>query len=235
MVCWRYCFQRLERYQGETAILYGIKSAKTVTIVTFLNHKKDDENYENVLPAGLEKIGTFALNLDEVNSDNYVALIKTDTKLQCYVQNEDSFKNVPFKTLENLDLATLRIQTKIAVQLSSKPEETDGFLDKLLDKINSDAASFLLDKSRVVLCCSGDKSVLHGAPQDVNVEELTTYIQNEEEEENVKAKKKSVDKDAPVLFKLYWATVLEDAVSGVPQCAPLIYHQKSNLSILISI
>lgn len=195
--------------------------------MTFLNHKKDDENYENILPAGLERIGMFALSLDEVNSDNFVALIKTEQKFQCFIQHEDTFKNVSFKTVESLDLATLRIQTKIAVQLSSKPEETDGFLDKLLDKINSDAASFLLNKSRVVLSCSGDKSVLYGAPQDVSVEELTSYIQNEEEEDNVKSKKRSVDKNAPVLFKLYWATVLEDTTSGVPQCAPLIYHQKS--------
>jgi hypothetical protein len=78
-----------------------------------------------------------------------------------------------------------------------------------------------------VLSCSGDKSVLYGAPQDVNVEELTTYIQEEEDEENVKAKKRSVDKDVTLLFKLFWSTVPEDASTGVPQCAPLIYHQRS--------
>ena len=82
-------------------------------------------------------------------------------------------------------------------------------------------------KSRVILSCNGDKSILYGAPQDVNVEELTTYIvEEEDEQETVKAKKKSVDKDVTLLFKLFWSTVLDDTSSGVPQCAPLIYHQR---------
>nr|CAH0101801.1 unnamed protein product [Daphnia galeata] len=225
--------KRLERYQGESAVLYGIKSVKTVTIVTFLNQQKVDENYENILPAGLERIGAFGLSLDEINSDNYVALVQED-KLKCYVQDkDDNFKNTPFKTVETVDLATLRIQTHIGIQLSAKEEETDGFLDKLLDKINSDAASFVMDKSRVILSCNGDKSILYGAPQDVNVEELTTYIvEEEDEEETVKAKKKSVDKDVTLLFKLFWSTVLDDTPSGVPQCAPLIYHQRRNSLVL---
>lgn len=197
--------------------------------MTFLYQQKDDENYENVLPAGLERIGAFGPSLDEISTDNFVALIKTDEKLKCFIQDQDTFKNVPFKTVENVDLATLRIKTKIAIQLSSKEEETDGFMAKLLDKVNSDAASFLLDKSKVVLTCSGDKSVLYGAPQDVTVEELATYIQEEGEEEDGKSKKKWVDKELPVYFKLYWATVMEEAPTGVPQCAPLIYHQKSKL------
>lgn len=230
-----FCLQRLERYQGESAVLYGIKSVKTVTIVTFLNQQKVDENYENILPAGLERIGAFGLSLDEINSDNYVALVQED-KLKCYVQDkDDNFKNTPFKTVETVDLATLRIQTHIGIQLSAKEEETDGFLDKLLDKINSDAASFVMDKSRVILSCNGDKSILYGAPQDVNVEELTTYIvEEEDEEETVKAKKKSVDKDVTLLFKLFWSTVLDDTPSGVPQCAPLIYHQRSIITIFLS-
>lgn len=207
--------------------MYGIRSAKTVTVVTFLHQQKDDENYENILPAGLERIGTFAPSLDEINSDNYIALVKVNQKLQSFIQHEDTFKSVPFKTVEEVDLATLRIKTKIAVQLSSKEEETDQFLDKLLDKINSDSASFLMDKSRVVLSCSGDKSILYGAPQDVNVEELTTYTENEEEEESVKAKKRSLDKDLPLVFKLYWSTVVGETETGVPQYAPIIYHQRS--------
>jgi hypothetical protein len=76
---------------------------------------------------------------------------------------------------------------------------------------------------------------LYGAPQDVNVEELTTYIvEEEDEEETVKAKKKSVDKDVTLLFKLFWSTVLDDTPSGVPQCAPLIYHQRSIITIFLS-
>ncbi|KAK4025765.1 hypothetical protein OUZ56_014812 [Daphnia magna] len=224
--------KRLERYQGESAVLYGIKSVKTVTVVTFLNQQKVDENYENILPAGLERIGAFGRCLDEINSDNYIALVQ-DEKLKCFIQDQDnSFKSVPFKTVDDVDLATLRVETKISVQLSSKEEETDRFLEKLLDKINSDAASFVMDKSKVALLCSGDKSVLYGAPQDVNVEELTTYMQDEDEEENIKTKKKSVVKDVALLFKLYWSTVLEDASSDVPQCAPLIYHQRRNSHVL---
>lgn len=222
----------MERYQGESAVLYGIKSVKTVTVVTFLHQQKVEDNYENILPAGLERIGAFGRCIDEINSDNFIALIHDD-KLKCFIQDEDdSFKNVAFKIVDNVDLATLRIQTKISVQLSAKEEETDRFLDKLLDKINSDAASFVMDKSKVALMCSGDKSVLYGAPQDVNVEELTTYMQEEDEEENVKTKKRSVDKDVLLLFKLYWSTVLEDASGDVPQCAPLIYHQRSKFQIV---
>lgn len=197
--------------------------------MTFLNQQKDDENYENILPAGLERIGVFAPSVDEVNSDNYVALVKVDHKLQAFIQDQDTFKNVPSKTVETIDLAILRIKTKIAVQLSSKPDETDEFFDKLFDKINSDAASFLLNESKVVLCCSGDKSTMCGAPQDINIEELATYQSHAEDEEEVvnsKSKKKSVDKSLPLLFKLYWSTVLEDTATGVPQYAPIIYHQR---------
>lgn len=198
--------------------------------VTFLNQTvEDDDNYENILPAGLEKIGTFALNLDEIDTDNALALIKKDGKVQCFILQNDTFKNVPLKTTDSIDLATLRIKVKIPFQLSSKEEETDAFLGKLLDKINSDSASFLMENSSVVFICNGDKSVLYGAPQDVSVEELAGYTQDGDEEENEHAKKskKIVDKEQPIYFKLYWSAVSEDTVTGIPQCAPLIYHQKS--------
>lgn len=201
-----------------------------MTVVTFLFQAKDDENYENILPAGLERIGVFAPHLDCVNLSVNLALVKIEGKLQCYIQSHDGFKTVPFKTVENLDLATLRMKSKIAVQLSSKEQETDDFFGKLLDKINSDASSFLMDKSRVVLSCSGDKSIFYGAPQDLNVEELTTYIEDEEEEGNIKSKKRSLDKNAPLQFKLFWSTVLEETTTGVPQYAPIIYHQRSKNS-----
>ena len=219
----------MEKYQGSRATLYGLQSAKNLAVVTFLNQVEDDDNYENILPAGLEKVGTFALSLDEVNTDNALALIKKDGKLQCFLLQDEAFKNVPLKTVESLELANLRIKTKIPFQLSSKEEETDGFLGKLLDRINSDSASFLMENSSVVLICNGDKSVLHGAPQDVTVEELAGYTRDEDEEENVKKSKKVVDKQQPVNFKLYWSSVSEgnDTVTGIPQCAPLIYHQKS--------
>ena len=177
----------------------------------------------------MERIGTFALSLDEVNTDNALALIKKDGKLQCFLLQNDAFKNVPLKTTDALDFATLRVKVKIPFQLSSKEEETDVFLGKLLDKINSDSASFLMENSSVVLICNGDKSVLHGAPQDVSVEELAGYAQAGDEEENqhVKKSKKIVDKEQSIYFKLYWSAVSEDTVTGIPQCAPLIYHQKS--------
>ena len=155
-------------------ILYGIKSKKSVTIVTFIEQNQEGE-YENILPAGLEHVGIFTISLDEVNDGNTIALIKTEKKLECFQLVNESFKQVGFKTIENLDLATLRIRTKIPLFFSSRVEETDTLLDKLLDKINSDAAAFLLDSSRVVLTCSGDKSDIQGAPQDVSVEELLQY------------------------------------------------------------
>jgi len=209
-------------------ILYGIKSKKSVTIVTFIEQNQEGE-YENILPAGLEHVGIFTLSLDEVNDGNTIALIKTEKKLECFQLVNESFKQVGFKTIENLDLATLRIRTKIPLFFSSRVEETDTLLDKLLDKINSDAAAFLLDSSRVVLTCSGDKSDIQGAPQDVSVEELLQYAHDGDEEEIVQKSNKVSNKDLPIDFKMYWASVAEDPTTGLPQCSPLIYHQRSKL------
>ena len=211
--------------------LYGIKSKKSVTIVTFIEQNQDGE-YENILPAGLEHVGIFTLSLDEVNDGNAIALIKTDAKLECYHLVNESFKQVSFKAVENLDLATLRIRTKIPFFFSSRPEETDTFLDKLLDKINSDSSAFLLDKSRVVLTCSGDKSDIQGAPQDVTTEELAKYSQDNDDEEVVQKSNRALDKQLPIYFKMYWASVAEDPATGVPQCSPLIYYQRSISSVI---
>lgn len=216
-------------------ILYGIKSKKSVTIVTFIEQNQEGE-YENILPAGLEHVGIFTLSLDEVNDGNTIALIKTEKKLECFQLVNESFKQVGFKTIENLDLATLRIRTKIPLFFSSRVEETDTLLDKLLDKINSDAAAFLLDSSRVVLTCSGDKSDIQGAPQDVSVEELLQYAHDGDEEEIVQKSNKVSNKDLPIDFKMYWASVAEDPTTGLPQCSPLIYHQRrSQLALCLSL
>jgi len=223
--------QRLERYKGSRLALYGIKSKKSVTIVTFIEQNQDGE-YENILPAGLEHVGIFTLSLDEVNDGNAIALIKTDAKLECYHLVNESFKQVSFKAVENLDLATLRIRTKIPFFFSSRPEETDTFLDKLLDKINSDSSAFLLDKSRVVLTCSGDKSDIQGAPQDVTTEELAKYSQDNDDEEVVQKSNRALDKQLPIYFKMYWASVAEDPATGVPQCSPLIYYQRRSQPVL---
>jgi len=223
--------QRLERYKGSRLALYGIKSKKSVTIVTFIEQNQDGE-YENILPAGLEHVGIFTLSLDEVNDGNAIALIKTDAKLECYHLVNESFKQVSFKAVENLDLATLRIRTKIPFFFSSRPEETDTFLDKLLDKINSDSSAFLLDKSRVVLTCSGDKSDIQGAPQDVTTEELAKYSQDNDDEEVVQKSNRALDKQQPIYFKMYWASVAEDPATGVPQCSPLIYYQRRSQPVL---
>lgn len=213
--------------------LYGIKSKKSVTIVTFIEQNREGE-YENILPAGLEHVGIFTLSLDEVNDGNTIALIKNGKKLECFQLVNESFKQVGFKTVENLELATLRVRTKIPFFFSSLADETDAFLEKLLDKINSDAAAFLLDKSRVVLTCSGDKSDIQGAPQDVSVEELVQYAHDEDEENTVRESNKVQDKQLPIYFKMYWASVAEDPATGVPQCSPLIYHQRSKSSLIRS-
>jgi len=224
--------QRLERYKGSRVTLYGIKSKKCLTIVTFIEQTQEGE-YENILPAGLEHIGIFTQSLDEVNDGNMIALIKNkNQKLECFQLVNESFKQVAFKTVDNLDLAILRVCTKIPFYFSSKIEETDHFLEKLLDKINSDAAAFLLDKSRVVLTCCGDKSDIRGSPQDVSVEELVGYVLDENEEDIVKNSKKALDKQLPIYFKMYWASVAEDPATGVPQCAPLIYHQRKSHPVM---
>lgn len=194
--------------------------------MTFLN-QTDDEGYENILPAGLERIGAFSQSIDEVSTDNYVAVVKKEDELQCFLQENNDFSSVPHETVESINFATVRVETTIPILLSLKEEETDGFLEKLLDKINSDAASFLMNKSSAVLVCSGDKSVIYGAPQDVTVEELACYTKAENEETTVKSSKRSVDKSQPIKFKLFWSCVSEDASTGIPQCAPLIHHQKS--------
>jgi len=223
--------QRLEKYSGSRVALYGIKSKKSVTIVTFIEQNREGE-YENILPAGLEHVGIFTLSLDEVNDGNTIALIKNGKKLECFQLVNESFKQVGFKTVENLELATLRVRTKIPFFFSSLADETDAFLEKLLDKINSDAAAFLLDKSRVVLTCSGDKSDIQGAPQDVSVEELVQYAHDEDEENTVRESNKVQDKQLPIYFKMYWASVAEDPATGVPQCSPLIYHQRRSQPVL---
>jgi len=123
--------------------------------------------------------------------------------------------------------------------VSSKAEETDALLDKLLDRVDSDAAAFLLAGSRTAVLCSGTKSVLVGAPQDVSVEELAASARyaggdggddNDDDDSSDAKKKKTLDRARPLDFKLYWTSVsAEDATAAVPNCAPLIYHQKRAL------
>jgi len=226
----------LEKYRGTQATLYGVRSANALNVVTFMNQPvADDENYENILPGGLERIGVLAVSIDEINTENNeIAIIKKDDKLQCHILKDGAFKPVAHKVVDSLDLAVLRLQTKFSIQLSTKEEETDGFLEKLLNKLESNAASFLMDHSSVVLIRDNESaaisSVIHGAPQDVNVEELAAYTKDDDEEDdNVKKSKRGVDKNAPISFKFYWSSVLEEAGS-IPQCAPLIYHQKSKFN-----
>jgi hypothetical protein len=215
--------------QESRATLYGYKSSEnSVTVVTFLVQVNDEE-YENILPAGLDSVGSFALNLDDVSSDTSLALVRdAEGKFECYVQEDDRFRESEYSVTDDLEMATLRIRTKIPLQLSSKHEETDILLDKMVDKINSDAAAYLLDRSRAVVLSNGYKSVLVGAPQDVTVEELAQLVGTDGIEEDDIQEKKVVDHSQPLDFKLYWASVAEESDGSVPHCAPLIYHQKRN-------
>ena len=199
-----------------------------MTVVTFLVQVNDEE-YENILPAGLDSVGSFALNLDDVSSDTSLALVRdAEGKFECYVQEDDRFRESEYSITEDLEMATLRIRTKIPLQLSSKHEETDILLDKIVDKINSDAAAYLLDRSRAVVLSNGYKSVLVGAPQDVTVEELAQLVGTDGIDEDDVQEKSVVDHSQPLDFKMYWASVAEESDGSVPHCAPLIYHQKRN-------
>ena len=142
----------MEKYRGTQATLYGVRSANALNVVTFMNQPvADDENYENILPGGLERIGVLAVSIDEINTENNeIAIIKKDDKLQCHILKDGAFKPVAHKVVDSLDLAVLRLQTKFSIQLSTKEEETDGFLEKLLNKLESNAASFLMYQSSVV-------------------------------------------------------------------------------------
>ena len=205
------------------ATLYGLQCENVVTVVTFLI-PINDEDYESILPAGLEQVGYFALGLDDLSSDTTVAIINSGGKLDCYVQENERFREADLK-ITSVAFATLRLRTKIPLQLSCKSEETDAYLDKLLDKINSDAAAFLLDRSRVVVTCNGCKSALIGAPQDIDVQELSSYVGSAEEEG--RNSNNVWDRQLPLDFKLFWSSVSDDESVAVPHCAPLIYHQKS--------
>lgn len=208
--------------------MYGISSNEAITVVTFLSREGDNVIDENVLPGGLERIGSFGSQIGSADSRNLLLIVKVGNECQCYIQNEEAIENVPFKIVEDLDLASLRMKCKITVLLSCKEQETDDLFEKLLIKINSGAASYLLSKSRVVLSCSSDNSILYGAPQDLNVEELASHIEFEEDEEFMKRKKRILDKNLPLQFQLYWSTVSEELTTSVPQYAPIIYHQRSD-------
>lgn len=214
--------------------MYGLRGTDCITILTFII-RNEDEDFENVLPAGVEALGELTASREDLSLNFPLGAIKEeDGTLSFLLLESDDWVVVKPTVIDNAQLATLRVRAKLPIQLSVKNEETDSLLSKLDDKLNSDAAAYLLEGSRVITICNGDQSIIHGAPQDVSVEELACYIVPDDDEDGGKPSKRVADKTRPLDFQLYWSSVLA-SLEGVPQCAPLIYQQKSKKKIFSDI
>lgn len=85
--------------------------------MTFLV-QHDNEEYENILPGGLDAVGTFARTLEDVQSDSSLALIMTEDGLTCYVQDEaENFQEEDFQTKDGIEFAVLRTRANIPIQV----------------------------------------------------------------------------------------------------------------------